>query len=432
MINPYNTGFKVSCILIIGMFFCLGLPRTVVAEDKIGKGETINLGRCIEIALKRHPQIVASQKNLDVGLSKVGQSKAGYYPQIKWSTGLSRNASPLKSAPYNEYSSSVSLSQNIFDFNKKDTKVDIETLNLEATRADLNDVLLKITLGVKQAYYELLRAKHARDINAETVKQFEQHLETAKGLFEVGAKPKFDVTKAEVDLSNARINFLKAENAVSLAAATLNNAIGMPTAPPYDLEDDVAYQKKSIDLAESLKNAYTNRPDLQSMILKREGAQRSVELAKKDYYPVLSGNAGYGWSGQDYPLDPGWNIGASLDFNLFNGFSTRYQIDEALANLEVVRSNEDNLRQIIQLEVEQSYYNLQDAEKRISVAEITVRQAEENLDLAQGRYAAGVGNPLEVTDGLVVLGNAKTALSGAFYDYKIAEANIAKALGEGG
>jgi outer membrane protein len=430
MTNILEDKKRFFCLWIINLLFMV--PQDIAAAELIGKGEKINLERGIDIALKKHPQIRAAEHNIEASRSKIGQSRAGYYPQIKWSTGLSRNSSSLKAAPYNDYSSSVTLSQNIFDFNRVGTRVDIQTLNLESSRADLRDTVQKIILGVKQAYYERLRARRLMDINDETVKQLEQHLETAKGFYEVGVKPKFDVTKAEVDLSNARLNLLKAENTFRIAVVTLNNALGMPEAPPYDVEEDVAYQKYAAgDLDSSLKKAYLTRPDLQSLLWKKEAAQRSIALAKKDYYPVLSGNAGYGWSGEKPPLENGWNIGASLNFDLFSGFSTKYQTDEAVAVLDVLRANEESLRQTIRLEVEQSLANLQEAEKRILTAEISVKQAEENLDLAQGRYAAGVGNPLEVTDALLAQGNARTALSGALYDRKIAEANLEKAMGEG-
>jgi len=429
MISFYHARQRVFYRLCLSFFLVLTISYKLAAEELIGKGEQLNLPKCLDIAIKKHPQIAAATNNLDVQKGRIGQAKAGYYPQIKWNSGLSRNASPGKLSSYNEYSSSLSLSQKIFDFNRTGTQVDIQTINLESSRADLNDVLLNIILGVKQAYYDLLKAKRARDINAEMVRQFEQHLGQAKGFFEVGVKPKFDVTKADVDLSNARLNLLKAENALRVALVALNNAMGMPDAPPYDIEDDVGYQKNAVDLGESLRKAYLNRPDLQSLILKKEAAQRSVALAGKDYYPVLTGSAGYGWSGQDFPLDSGWNVGASLNFDLFSGFLTKYQVSEAAANLAVLRADEETLRQTIRLEVEQSCANLQDAEKRISTATVAVRQAEENLDLAQGRYATGVGDTLEVTDAVVAQGNARTNLSAALYDYKIAEASLEKAMG---
>ena len=418
-------------LLLLFLIFFRITSGEVVAEELIARGEILALSKCIDIALQKHPHILAAKNNLDVNKSRIGQAKADYYPQLKLSGGASRTSSSSGKIPsYSEYSSSVTLSQNIFDFNRREIRVDIEGLNLEASRGELNNVSLNVALGVKQAYYELLRAKKTREISAETVKRFERHLERAKGFFETGLKPKFDVTKAEVELSNARLNLLKADNALRIAVVVLNNAMGAPDAPPYDLENDVLSRKYAVDLSESLKKAYLARPDLHSLLLKKEAARKSVQLAGRDYYPALSGKASYGWSGDDFPLERSWNIGASLDFELFSGFSTRYKLEEARAGLEVLRAQEEALRQEIRLEVEQSVANLQEAEKRISVTETTVRQAEENLELAQGRYAAGVGDPLEMTDALVAAGNAKTALAGALYDYKITGAFLDKAMGE--
>jgi outer membrane protein TolC len=58
-----------------------------------------------------------------------------------------------------------------------------------------------------------------------------------------------------------------------------------------------------------------------------------------------------------------------------------------------------------------------------------VRQATENHELADGRYSAGVGSPIEVTDALISLANAKTAYIAALYDYKVAQASMEKAMG---
>ena len=218
----------------------------------------------------------------------------------------------------------------------------------------------------------------------------------------MGTKPKIDVTKAEVDLSQARLNLLKADNALRIARISLNNAMGVPDAPVYEVKDSTAYQDYPIDLATALKRGYDARPDLVSATAKREAAERSIDLARTGYYPVLSGNAGYGWTGQDFPLDKQWTVGAALNFPLFSGFLTRSQVEEARANLDVAKANEENIRQGIRFEVEQAYYNLKDAREGIVLAEVTVEQAKENRELAQGRYAAGVGNSIEVADAVVI------------------------------
>jgi outer membrane protein len=425
-------------IILLLIFVGLFLPFRAAAEAPIKKGETLELERCIEIALKKHPGIQAAASTLKAGESRVGQAKSGYYPQVSGSASYSRTDQATTAGRfstsggnvYDSYGSSVALSQNLFDFGKTSTQVKIQNLNLDASRSDFDTTNAQVIFGVKQSYYGLLLTKRNRDVAREVVGQYEQHLGQARGFFEVGLKPKFDVTKAEVDLSNAKLNLLKAENAFRLAQVTLNNAMGLPEAPDYEIQDSLAFQRVEVDLDQSMKKAYDRRPDLQSILAKKKSLDETITLQKKGYTPYVTGNAGYGWSGDSFPLDPGWSIGATLNIPLFSGFSTKYQVDEARANLDVLKANEETLRQGIYLEVKQAWLNLQEAADRIVTAEVIVRQAAENLELANGRYAAGVGSPIEVTDALVAESNAKTSFGAALYDYKMAQATLEKATGE--
>ena len=428
-------------IILLLIFVGLFLPFRAAAEAPIKKGETLELERCIEIALKKHPGIQAAAYTLKAGESRVGLAKSGYYPQVSGSASYSRTDQTTTTTTagrfptsggsvYDSYGSSVVLSQNLFDFGKTSTQVKIQNLNLDASRSDFDTTNAQVVFGVKQAYYGRLLTKRNRDVAREVVGQYEQHLGQAKGFFEVGLKPKFDVTKAEVDLSNAKLNLLKAENALRLAQVTLNNAMGLPEAPDYEIQDSLAFQRVELDLDQSMKKAYDRRPDLQSILAKKKSLDENITLQMKGYTPYVTGNAGYGWGGESFPLNQGWSIGATLNIPLFSGFSTKYQVDEARANLDVLKANEETLRQGIFLEVKQAWLNLQEAADRIVTAEVIVRQAAENLELANGRYAAGVGSPIEVTDALVAESNAKTSFGAALYDYKMAQATMEKATGE--
>ena len=418
-------------IILLVLAVLLICPSITGAENIFKKGEIINLDRCIEIALRINPTITIATNAVNINQSKVGQAQANYYPQVEWSSGYAKN-SPVSSrtdSSYDAYSSSIGLRQTIFDFGKTSTNVRIQKLNLNSSRFDLENVSDEIIFSVKQAYYGVLQAKRTRDVAEETVTQFNQQLEQAKGFYEVGIRPKFDVTKAEVDLSNAKLNLIKAENALSIARVILNNAMGVTDAPEYRLEDNLFFQKYEITFEDAIEKTYENRPDLKSIIAKKEAAEESINLAKKGYYPVVSGDANYEWAGQQFPLEDGWNAGVTVTFPLFSGFSTTYQVKESKATANVLRANEESLRQTIFLEVQQAYLNLKEAEERIPAAELTVKQAEENLELANGRYAAGVGNAIEVTDAQVAYSSAKRSYIQALYDYKVAQASLEKAMG---
>ena len=128
-------------------------------------------------------------------------------------------------------------------------------------------------------------------------------------------------------------------------------------------------------------------------------------------------------------MDKSWNAGVALTFPLFTGLSTKYAVAEARANLDIAKANEESLRQTIYLEVQSAYLNRKEAFERIETGRIIVRQAEENLELARGRYATGVGSSIEITDAMIKLNNAKLTYISAVSDFSVAQARLEKAIG---
>ena len=431
--------------LIILISFMLLMPFSAGAQEIIKKGEALNLERCIEIALKMQPNIIAASSTVNINESRIGQAKSNYYPQVNWSSsysrikpassssssssGTSNGTLGRTSGSFDQYSAGFNVSQTISDFGKTPTQVKIQNLNLDSSRSDLRNTTDQIILAVKQAYYGVVQAKYNVLVAEDTVKQTQQQLEQAKGFFTVGTKPKFDVTKAEVDLSNAKLNLIKNENAFRVSKVNLNIIMGIPDAPEYTLDENISFVKYEITLEDALAKAYENRPDLKSIVSRRQASESSVDLAKTGYYPVLTGNAAYSWSGEKFPLEHGWDVGAALSFPIFSGFLTKYQVQEAKANLDVLKANEESLKQTVFLEVQEAYLTLRAAEEAIPTAKLGVEQAKENLEIANGRYAAGVGNPIEVTDAEVGLANARTFYIQILYADKIAQASLEKAMG---
>lgn len=418
-------------------------PLVASAEEVIRKGDLLTLERCVEIALKNHPGILAARSNVDLYYARKGLAEAGYYPKVDATAGYSRFKPSSTSTTsigvlnristshsFEQYSAGISANQTIYDFRKTGTQVNIQNLNIDSAREDLRNTGDQVIFNVKQAYYGVLKEKRNREVAGDTVSQFQQHLAQAKAFYEVGTKPKFDVTKAEVDLGNAQLNLIRANNNLKIARVILNNELGVPDAAEFEIEDSLSFQQYSMSFQEAIGKAYENRPELKSISFRKNAAEESVRLAKKEYYPVLTGTVSYSWAGEQFAVnDGGWSTGLTLSIPVFSGFSTKAQVAEAKANLLALTANEEVLRQSVLLEVQQSLLNLTEAGERIVVAELTVRQAQENFEIANGRYAAGVGNPIEVTDADVALSNAKTSYNQALYDYKIARASLEKAMG---
>ncbi|MDX9714649.1 MAG: TolC family protein [Dissulfurispiraceae bacterium] len=423
-------------VIFISILTSIFMSNFVFAEENrssaslISAAEVISLEQAINIALRSNPQIAAAISSTEVNRSKIGQASSAYYPQIDLSAGANRFSPENSNSKRNsEYASSASIRQNIYDFGKTAAQVNIQELFFESSSMDLVNTAHQITANVKLAYFSVLQAEKNRDLALDIVNQYKEHLDIAVKMFEVGLKPKFDVTKAEVDLSNAKLNLIKTENSLRLNRINLKTAMGQPDAPEFKIIDILGFEKYELTLAEAVNAALTNRPDLQSLFIKQKAAEKNIDLAKKGYYPSVTGSATYTKTGDNLSPDNSWNIGAAITFPLFSGFMTKHQIEEARASLKLAKANEDALKQNILLEVQQAMLNLNEAEERISAAELTVKQADENLEIAKGRYNAGVGSPIEVTDALTTYSNAKTAHTAALYDYKIAQANLEKAMG---
>jgi outer membrane protein TolC len=346
-------------LAVLILFF----PVIVAAEEIIHKGEVLTLEQCVDIALRQQPSILAARGNVDVYYARKGQAESGYYPQIDASLGYTRfqpstvstgtttvgiSGRVASTHSFWQYSTDITATQTIFDFWKTKTQVNIAKLNIDSSKEDLKNTEEQVILNVKQAYYAVLEAQRNLEVAGETVKQFQQHLEQAKAFYEVGTKPKFDVTNAEVDLGNARLALIRAENSLKVAKVTLSNRLGLPEPSEYEIEDNLSFVKYSIGLQEAIDRAYENRPELKSIAFKKKAGEESVSLAKKGYLPVLAGIASYSWAGEKFAgNDGGWSTGLTIAIPIFSGFLTKSQVSEARANLFILTANEETLRQSV-------------------------------------------------------------------------------------
>jgi len=431
----------VKFIYSVLILYLISVPALIYGEETPGKKKVLTLQECIDTAVKQHPGIIAAKNSISAGESRIGEAYSSYYPQLSASTGYNRVSSTTTSnnsvtgnqysKDYNQYAGSVNLNQNIYDFGKTSAQVNIQKAGTDAARQNYDNTMLQVIYNVKIAYYGLLQSKKSKDVAVETVAQMQAHLDQAKGYFDVHMKSKLDVTTAEMNLSNAKLNLIQAEDAVKIAVVTLNNALGydVTVTPEYEIEDNLIYQQENLNFDGLISEALKNRPDYLAEQFKIKSLERSKDLAGAGYLPSINGNGAYSMTGTQFPLNREWNLGVSVTLPIFSGFLTANQVKEADANLNAEKANAELLRQQIVLSVQQAMIKVRQAEKTIPAAELTVSQAAENLELANGRYQAGVGNMTEVSDAQVSYISAKTAYINALYNYKVARASLDQSIG---
>ncbi len=441
------------CCLVVVLLLRSLFPSAGSAQS-IPPGELLTLSHAIEIALKTQPSVMAAASTAKANEARVGQARSAYFPQLSASMVYTRVSAPTSAAlaslaappgvsvsslangtatafpgTYDLYTPSVTLSQTLYDFGRTPSQVKINALTAQSSHADLATAQNSVAFNVKQAYYNALQAEHNLETAKQTAKQFREHLGQARGFLQIGTKTRFDVTQAEVNLSNAELTLIQAENQVGLTRLNLNNSMGLPEAAVYRLEDVLVQTKFGLSQDEALVTAYERRPDLQSSTKKKQAAHQSVALAREGYLPQLSANANYYYTGTDFPLQSGWSAGLNLSVPIFNGFLTHYQVQEAECAYGTAEANERSVRLAIFTQVRQDYLTLHAAEESIATSVVAVRQAKENVELASGRYHEGVGIALDVIDAIVARGNAEVAYTQALANYKNAQAAIENDIG---
>jgi len=250
--------------------------------------------------------------------------------------------------------------------------------------------------------------------------------------------------RAESNLYNAQADLLAAQNAVKVAWVTLKNAMGLRDLPEQSVAEDLSIVASPPSLEQAKEAAFDARPELKSFESQRKAQDQQIATARRGHLPDIIFDALYGrrhvsndtekigsiTKGLDtFPLQPAWQVQLSLNIPIFDGFRTTNKVEETLHNYYSVKAQEEDRKQQVALEVEQSYLTMINTQERIKATEAAARAAKENLDLANGRYQVGVGSIIEVTDAQTLYTDAETNYVRTLYDYKIAEAQLQRAMG---
>ena len=433
-------GFLYSLIILFLLDSGVASPQEVSLPQP---GKPLSLNDCVALALRFNPALRSNQALIEAQKSRVEQALAAYYPQVNFNTAYNWNTfnyvslgGAVRTYTYNwtfldVFSMGPNLNQLIYDFGRTSNNVRINRENTKANEQDLVTTKQTVILNVQQAYFGVLQNQRLIEVAKDVVSQTQQHLDQAQGFYQAGTRPKIDVTKAEVDLANAQLALIQTNNNFAVAQVTLNNAIGFTQPITFPVEDILGFTPRDYQLEDIVKTAYEQRPEILQIKAKQRSQEATIQLAQSSYYPILSGNAQYLWRGSHMPNEMTWDMffGATLSIPLFSGFSSPNQVAEQRANMKNLVSQEETLKLNIRLEAEQAYLSQKQAAEQVRVSEKAVAQAQENYELASGRYQVGVGSPLEITDAEVQLANAKANYIQALYGYKVAEARIEKATG---
>lgn len=416
--------------LLIFLSALMAITPLFAQETNVKK---LTLNDCINITLQNNPEIAASYSTQEAQKSQLKQSKSSYLPQVNGNAAYTRSNSNSEIGNLgtdNNYSAAVSATQLIYDFGQTSSNVGIQEKTYQSAVQTTNALVNNKIYALKVAYYAVLSAEESENVYRQSVGQYTEQLKRAKAFYEVGTYPKIDVTSAQVNLNDAKLNLLTAQNTLKTKKQELLNIMGI-TEPenPFTLEMSKTLPQFDLTLEQAINEARKNRPDLLAKQLQVESARQNVTLSKTGYAPTLTANGSYGWSGDDFPLYDRWAAGANLNVPIFSGLSTYNKVEQSKQNLLTAQHNLAALEQQVLLDVKTAYLDLNNAKERIPVAELTAKQAKESYELAVGRYKVGAGNYIEVKDAETSYSKAKLSHIQAVFDYNLAVAKLKNSIG---
>jgi outer membrane protein TolC len=403
-------------------------------------GKTLTISDAVRIGLENHPRIKSANERISSQQAVLGQQMASYYPTLSWSNQYrtSQTSTIADESAFESYSTLANFSMILYNFGRREGTVQSARETLNAEQQNYATTTQDIVLAIKTAYYVYLATQALVNVRKDTVRSRELLVRQARGFFEVGTRAKIDVARAEANLYTAQADLIATENAVKIAWVTLRNAMGSPRLTEQPVAEDSPEVDLSFNLAAARNAAYEARTELKSFEAQKRSSDQLIAVARRNHLPELNFDASWGRrhvsndpdQKNTFPLRPTWTVGLNLNIPIFDGFRTTNRVEESLHNYYRVKADEEERRQSIALEVEQSYLRVVETQERIKATESAAKAAKENLDLAQGRYQVGVGSIIEVTDAETLYTDAQTTYVRTVYEYKIADAQLARAMGD--
>jgi outer membrane protein len=384
------------------------------------------------LALKNHPQILAAENQVSYANEQIVETRSVYYPTVDADlTGSAANHDARIGAGYltdsrlfNRYGNGFTVSQLITDSGRTPNLTASARLGAQATSQTYQATRYNVLLQVNRAYFEVLRAQAVVKVAEETVAARQLLDDQVTALAKNKLRSDLDASFADVNVAEAKLLLLRAQDALQEAFAELSRALGSDQAVTYQLVEETLPPGPPAKPDDLVVQAFNNRPELASLKFSRDSAYKFADAEKDLSRPTVNlvGLAGYipyiaQLTGAPIPAEYA-GAAVNVDIPVFNGHlfsarreAARYRALEADQNLR-------NEQERIARDVRVAWASSINAFQRIDVTAQFLRQASLALQLAQGRYDLGLSSIVELTQAQLSLTQAEIENLNAKYDYQ--------------
>jgi outer membrane protein len=409
----------------------MGGTTRASAQNGPGVPTTLTVKDAEALALKNNPQISVARLNALAAQQVTREARSNLWPSARIDvTGVDANpgsritAGALNNpAVYQRAAAGTTVSQLITDFGRTTNLA--ASANLAAKAENQNALATKeqILLAVDQAFYNALQTQDVLTVAEQTVKDRQTIADQIGALYKSKLKSELDSSFANVNLAQAKLLLLDAQNNVNAAQAGLSAVLGFSSLQSFQLvEDTSALSALSENVDDLISVAFSTRPEILGLEFESESAERFRRAERDLLFPDIQALGVVGDTPVRNPIISSWYgaVGVNIDIPVFNGFLFTARAKEAALRAQAAQEKLRDLRDRIARDVRTSWLNAKTAYERMAVTQQLLDQANLALNLAQARYKLGLGSIVELSQAQLQQTQAQIANVGAGYDYRLA------------
>lgn len=417
------------------------VPVLAQAQDAL---RTISLDEAVRLARRNAPAAIQSRNAVRTTSMTVRQRYAAFLPSLTFISGASRSdGTRLRAdgdslistdAPWrgsHRFSSNLEL----FDGGRRYFDLQRARADVDAAESAETAQLFTIALNVKQQYFAVLAARESQSAARQQLEQAEQSLRAASARLAAGASTSSDSLRSVIQVGNAQLAILTADNNLANANASLARLIGSETIVTAEAADTA--QVATIGVTDRELFSLVERGPAVNQANSALGATRQASRsAKTPYLPTLSLSLGWAFTAQDSGLrflgdgrNKNISTGLSVNFPIFNGLGREVQAFNASVAEDNAEAQLRDARLNARQQMVQQLGTLRTAEARVQIQRASVASAEEDLRVQQQRYNLGAGTLLDLITSQTTLNTARQALIQARLDARTAKAQIEALIG---
>ena len=422
---------KFLAILTLCLFslaLAIGSQTTVLQPVALAE-EPLNLEALIKEARQNNPDILAAKKRWEASIARAPQAKSLDNPNL----GLSFEKVPRGTLRLNKTMSQdrmLSLSQMLPWFGKLSLKGKIALLESQMAASEYKNKELTVINEVKNSYYDLFMHHKTIELNQESLVFLETIAKIAEARYIVGEIPQEELFK--INLEMARLsNDIKNHEAEERAHQTHLNTLlnrepeGLLGIHEFSLKEDASFNK---DINLLYKLTLENQPELIIFSYAIEKNKYAKSLAKKSVFPdIMTGIVQRGiMSGAIGP----WDLMLAFSVPLWFWTKQRYEIKEAVANLEEAEAVYQAMQNKAFAEVKDLAISIEIAKNKINLYKSNlIPILESTIASSLSGFRSGKGDFMALLDNLRMLIETKMEYYKALVEYNMSLADLERAVG---